>query len=531
MSRPALAAALLVVEYLTVSFLFDAKELVPASFTSLGDVAPLPVIAVVAFLILRSAGPTSAPQGWQRAAAQAGLSRAAGAALLAAHGVAYAAFLAACFFLRGRAGAAPVAASVGWAALGGISVALLAAFAFARRGFAQLARRAAAPLALGAVVGVAAWAAGRGTGALWFPLARVTLEPVRSLVALVAGDVVADPARFLVGTQRFYVRVDPICSGYEGMGLVAVLVGAALWTFRRTLRFPRAFGVLAAAVFLAFAANVARIAALIVVGTYLSPAVAVGGFHSKAGWLFFSAIALGATLVLRRARVLQRAPGAVDDDGWENPTAGYLAPLFALVGGFLVGGLFSRGGLDHLELVALGAAAVCLWFVRGTVRAALPGPWSPAGFVAGAVAFALWWGIDAVTSADAVAQAAALKAQLDAWSPAHAGVWIATRVAASVIVAPLVEELAFRGFLLRRIVAADFTAVPFEAVGAVAVVVSSAAFGALQHRALAGGAAGLVYALVAKRTGRLRDAVVAHAVTGALVAALVLGQGRFDLWA
>ena len=45
-ARPALGAALLVVEYLAISFLFDARELVPRSLKALGDIAPLPLIVV-----------------------------------------------------------------------------------------------------------------------------------------------------------------------------------------------------------------------------------------------------------------------------------------------------------------------------------------------------------------------------------------------------------------------------------------------------------------------------------------------------
>ena len=36
-----------------------------------------------------------------------------------------------------------------------------------------------------------------------------------------------------------------------------------------------------------------RIAALVLVGTRVSPEVALGGFHSQAGWLAFNALALG----------------------------------------------------------------------------------------------------------------------------------------------------------------------------------------------------------------------------------------------
>ena len=95
---------------------------------------------------------------------------------------------------------------------------------------------------------------------------------------------------------------------------------------------------------------------------------------------------------------------------------------------------------------------------------------------------------------------------------------------------PVVEELAFRGFLLRRLVSVNFTAVSYRHLTPLAVVVSSLAFGALHERWLAGAVAGVVYAGVAWRTGSLRDAVIAHAVTNALLAVVVLATGRYSLW-
>lgn len=532
--RFVVAAALLVIEYLAISFLFDARELVPDSLRAIGDLAPMPLIVGVAFLILRasSAGTTPAPAP----PPAAGTVTAAAPALLGAHVLAYGAFVATSFVVRDAGGAASLALSLGWAGLASLSLGLLVAFAFAQQGFLDMVRGASAPAALGAVVGVAAWGAGRGTGELWHPLSRLTLQPVHALLRLFSDDVVVDADRFIVGTERFFIRVDPVCSGYEGMGLVAVLLAAYVWTFRRTLRFPHALLLPVIAVIAAFFANVVRITALIYVGALGDADVAMGGFHSKAGWLLFCAVALGTTWLARRAAVFQSdtptRPGDVDNG--DNPTAAYLAPLLALVGGSLVAGLARSedGHLDHLELIGVGAAIAGLLFARKTVRAVLvegartlrDGWWT--GVVVGVVVFALWIGLDTRD----VAADASTQAMLDALPPWRQVLWVVTRVVASVLVVPLVEELAFRGFLLRRIVAADFTAVAYRDVTALSLLVSSIAFGALHDRWLAGTLAGLAYGALVARTGRLRDAVMAHLVTNALIAALAIGMGRWAQW-
>ena len=63
-----------------------------------------------------------------------------------------------------------------------------------------------------------------------------------------------------------------------------------------------------------------------------------------------------------------------------------------------------------------------------------------------------------------------------------------------------------------------------------AVALSSLLFGLLHGRWLAGTAAGVGYALLLTRRGRLADAVLAHMTTNALIAAMVIVQHRWALW-
>ena len=96
---------------------------------------------------------------------------------------------------------------------------------------------------------------------------------------------------------------------------------------------------------------------------------------------------------------------------------------------------------------------------------------------------------------------------------------------------PIAEELAFRGFLIRRVMSADFQTRGIREYTYVALLISSLAFG-LMHgdRWIAGTAAGLLYAAAMLKRGRIGDAVVAHATTNALLAVWVLAGGRWDLW-
>ncbi len=91
-------------------------------------------------------------------------------------------------------------------------------------------------------------------------------------------------------------------------------------------------------------------------------------------------------------------------------------------------------------------------------------------------------------------------------STVAAGGWILIRLAGSVVVVPLVEELAFRGYLQRRLIAADFEKVSGGPISpGCHSCVTSAAFAALHSRWLAGGIAGILFSLAAYRRGQLAD--------------------------
>ena len=112
-------------------------------------------------------------------------------------------------------------------------------------------------------------------------------------------------------------------------------------------------------------------------------------------------------------------------------------------------------------------------------------------------------------------------------------VWKTTRlvfrVVGAIVTVPIAEELAFRGFLLRRFDSSDFQTV--TSASWFAIVLSSVAFGVLHgERWLAGTIAGVIYAAALLRRRSIGDAIVAHATTNALIAGWVLIGGQWQLW-
>ncbi len=112
-------------------------------------------------------------------------------------------------------------------------------------------------------------------------------------------SIVSDPSTMVIGTSVFNVRIAPQCSGFEGAGLILVFGVVWLWLFRDECRFPQALLLLPAGVGLNFLLNAVRLASLIFIGNAGAAHIALGGFHSQAGWIAFNAVALGFSVAAR----------------------------------------------------------------------------------------------------------------------------------------------------------------------------------------------------------------------------------------
>ena len=381
------------------------------------------------------------------------------------------------------------------------------------------------PSLMGIGFGIASVAAGWMTQSTWPDLGRATLWLVHLLLTTISGEVVYRPSEAVVGIRDFSVWIAPACSGYEGIGLVLVYLGLYLWFDRRKLLFPRAFLLFPLGVAAIWLANAIRLTALVAVGAYVSPAVAARGFHIQAGWLAFNAVALSLVVLARRTQFLRRE-SAIGATGEPSLTAAYLTPMLAVVATAMITGLFSDGFDRLYPLRVLAAAAILIYFRRAYSGLRWTVSWR--AVAAGVLVFGLWLALG--DSDSGVSVGGGTKARWEALSPALKWTWMFGRVVGSVALAPLVEELAFRGYLIRRLIARDFAAVSPTRLTWTSLLISSLLFGALHQRWLAGAAAGVIYALAQRRRGELADSVVAHATTNALLATQALATGDWSSW-
>jgi len=101
-----------------------------------------------------------------------------------------------------------------------------------------------------------------------------------------------------------------------------------------------------------------------------------------------------------------------------------------------------------------------------------------------------------------------------------------------VLVVPLVEEIFWRGFILRYLINEKFTSVPIGAFSWVSFAVVTLGFGFAHSPAdwIAAFATGALYNLVTYRTRSLASCVVAHAVTNLLLGIWIMRTGQWGFW-
>jgi exosortase E/protease (VPEID-CTERM system) len=526
--RWAALLALLVAEVVLLTLRFDMEVIrqEPGAWAAVLRPAPLLLrlaIAVGAATLLLG-GRSLGEELRQGAGTDGGLAR--GWPFLLGHLALLGAFAGLTGLLLGGGGAAlpfPLAAAVAWWLVGGAALALWGLAALPGRLWLRLLRHGWAGVLLGGAIGLAAWGGGMALTRVWDSLGQATLHVVHGLLRCFYADTVCRPEAFEVGTATFSVEIARQCSGYEGIALIWVFLGTYVVLYRRRLRFPHVLLLFPLGTAVIWLANAVRIAALIAIGTAGWPDVALGGFHSQAGWLAFNAVALGLVAVSGRLPIFARDRDAAPTAA--GPAAAYLGPFLVLLAGAMISGALSAR-FDWLYPLRVVAVAATLVGFRKSY-AGLVGPASWTGPALGAATFLVWVALAPVTAGAAGGQAPDLAGLAPAW----AATWWACRVLGYVVLVPVAEELAFRGYLTRRLIAADVSAVPLGRFTWLSFLGSSLAFGALHGRFwLPATLAGLLFALALYRRRRLADAVLAHATANALLAGYVVLTGNWALW-
>ena len=147
--------------------------------------------------------------------------------------------------------------------------------------------------------------------------------------------------------------------------------------------------------------------------------------------------------------------------------------------------------------------------------------------VVGVVVFALWISLDAPWMR--LGEASATFIPVDANSQLQWPLLIVRWVGAALLV-PVMEELFWRSFLMRWVENPQFEAVVPQRVGLKAVVLSTFVFVLAHTLWLAAIVAGLAYAWLYVRTGKLWVTIIAHAVTNGVLGVWVVMTAKWAFW-
>ena len=354
-------------------------------------------------------------------------------------------------------------------------------------------------------------------------LTGITLVASAGLLQFLGFDVYTIPETRELGMEDFHVYVWGPCSGIEGFGLITLFLSVYMWMFKDRLRFPAAFMLVPIGIALSWCLNVVRISTLLVIGARVSPELALDTFHSHAGWLMFTVLAVslaGATSAFGWFHKTARVPAGSNVAAGSNQTgqpsffadpniAAILPFIVFMASAFLLQTFTLTPQLYYpLRVVAMVGVLWLIWPYLRTLN------WRPSmvPVIAGLGIGVVW----VATASPTTEEAGEIGTMLAGLSVFGGVSWILARTLGTVLLVPIIEEIFFRGYLLRKVDTGSML------MRIVAILVSSTAFAVLHGRWLAAFLAGVVFAIILLRRGRVSDAIYAHASANGLIAAYAI---------
>lgn len=353
-------------------------------------------------------------------------------------------------------------------------------------------------------------------------IADRTFDAVTWLVSTSDYNVQANTVTKVIGTEQFAVRIANVCSGIEGIALVTMFVSLYLWLFRKDLRFPLAFILYPLGIAASVTFNVLRISILLYIGLEGNPELAVGGFHSHAGWMMFTLVALGVIALAQTVPALRKTtPTATQTTGapllpfWQDPMVAQILPFAIFMLSAVVASTLSQtpSAIYPIRVVLMIAVLAMVWpFYRKLA-------WriDPVAVAVGAFIAAYWVLIPVEADPEVTAPYGQLTGVLLVG-------WFAARGLGTIVLIPIIEEAFFRGYLEQRL---RFWSTPLFLI--LAAVITAVLFAVLHGRWAEAFVAGVLFSWIAWRRGNLTDAIVSHATANALIFGAAVATGNLAM--
>lgn len=228
---------------------------------------------------------------------------------------------------------------------------------------------------------------------------------------------------------------------------------------------------------------------------------------------------------------------SVNNSAQRSKLAAHVLPMALFLGSLAlvsllktIGGAFSLDKPEYwlYPVQTLACAALLAWFWRQYEFHRLAGVLFTLGVAV--LVFVLW--ISPQAFFGFAPRTDGFNPDLFAAQPTAYWATVLLRFLRLVVIVPLIEEIFWRGFLLRYFINEKFTTVPFGAFSWLSFGVVTAGFTFAHSSAdwLAAAVTGALYNFVAYRTKSLSACVLAHAVTNLLLGLWIMQTKQWGFW-
>ena len=369
---------------------------------------------------------------------------------------------------------------------------------------------------------------------LWEPLVAVSLNSTEWALSLFFSDVYVNTSEKLLGVNDFIVHISSQCSGLEGLVIALSVTSIYLFILRAELRFPLVFILLPVAALLAVMFNIIRLTMLISIGALYSPEIAVGGFHSVAGWLTAILVSFLIVFVFTSMNIFKIKPNNNLLNPRPNKTESKLSDDSQLAWAilvpfvlFLVTSLFSNIFLDDfnywypLKIIVAILSLLYFWSFYLFIK---PKKWLEPIF-AGFIVAVLWVILVPASPEYNVHFIDSIQA-MPLWLMLG---WCVFRIIGFCLIAPILEELAFRGYLLARVSQQPLLNINQLTFSLIALIISSIIFGFIHSDVIAGFMAGIIFGVIRYRHHNLVEPIISHISANIFVAIWAVMTGQWVL--
>lgn len=325
------------------------------------------------------------------------------------------------------------------------------------------------------------------------------------------------------GTADFVVDIGPTCLGYQGVSIILIVLSAYFLIQRKYLRFPNVLLLFPISILILLLLNAFRISVLVSIGHWWSPEVAVTGFHSTAGWVELLLTLFGILWFTSSSRWLVKNVRKKSQLRLHREEF-WLIPQLALIATSFVTTMFT-GNFNWAYPIPIAIAIAAIWKIRNILPSIKVDNFAYP-LIAGIAVFVFWiYAIPVDPKASNI-----FDDQIFSFPIALMVLWLIFRVAGSSIVVPIVEELAFRGFLWKYLETNLRDKLDARLIPYFTLITSSIIFGIFHSNWFAAFCAGLVYGLLYLFSRSLINTILAHAVTNFLISIYVLSTNHWSYW-